>query len=167
MGIDIHMYICKDKKYIVKDVFDGSRNSEWFGNMQPDCNHDDTYDSLHFNYTRYGISEEAPQEYFDKYENQQGYYGYYYIKVKDFEDWFIRYRPDEDAGWVTRYEAWAYKHKGIEPEYLQKKLYKDDIIEDMKFIKVTYKWDTSAWLYSYLIDNEIPEDAIIQYCFDR
>ena len=160
MGVDIHLYICKDEKYIAEDIFDG-RNSEWFQNMQK-CGNDEVYDSLPL---EHGISNQAPAEW-NEYANKFGYYGFYYIKVGEFCDWFIAHRPDEDAGWVTRYEAWAYRYKEIEPEYLKKKLDKDDVIEDMKFIKVINKYDCSAWLYCYLMDNSIPEDAIIQYCFD-
>ena len=119
MGVDIHLYICKDEKYIAEDIFDG-RNSEWFQNMQK-CGNDEVYDSLPL---EHGISNQAPAEW-NEYANKFGYYGFYYIKVGEFCDWFIAHRPDEDAGWVTRYEAWAYRYKEIEPEYLKKKLDKD------------------------------------------
>lgn len=162
MGMDIHLFIVKNKEYIAEDIFDG-RNSTWFNNLQG-RGYDEEYDSLPRNY---GISDEAPEEWTHHYEDKSSYFGHYYLNVKEFKDWFLKYRPDEDAGWVTRYEAWAYKHKGIEPEYLQKKLSHDDIIKDMKFIKITNKYDCSAWLYCYLIDNDIPDDATIQYCFDH
>ncbi len=124
--------------------------------------YDEVYDSLPINY---GISDEAPKTYSEEFNN--GYFNFRYLNVKEFKDWFIEKRPDEDAGWVTSYEAWAYEHKGIEPEYLRKELTKDDVIEDMKFITVISKYDSSAWLYCYLEDNDIPDDATIQYCFDN
>lgn len=161
MGMDIHMFICKNKEYIAKDIFAG-RNSEWFNNMMGDGN-DEVYDSLPI---KWGISDEAPNTFSEEF-NDDWCFGFRYLNVKEFEDWFIEKRPDEDAGWVTRYEAWAYKHKGIEPEYLKKELTKNDVIEDMKFIVVTSKYDCSAWLYCYLVDNNIPDDATIQYCFDN
>jgi hypothetical protein len=51
----------------------------------------------------------------------------------------------------------------IDIEYLDG----EDIIEDVRFIEVTDKYDCSAWLYSYLVDNDISDDATIQYCFDH
>ena len=160
MGVDIHMYICKDKSYIAEDIFEG-RNSEWFGNMQKE-GEDEVYDSLPLGF---GISDQTPEDYSKEFEEYC--YGFYYINVKEFKDWFLEKRPDENAGWVTRYEAWVYEQKGIEPEYLRKELTKDDVIKDMKFITVTSKYDCSAWLYCYLVDNDIPDDATIQYCFDH
>lgn len=158
MGVDIHLYICKDKSYIAENIFEG-RNSEWFDNLQQ--NGDTEYDHLPVNY---GISDEAPADY-SKFEEYC--YGFYFIKVKDFKDWFLKYRPDMDAGWVTKYDAWAYETKYIQPDYLQKKLFKEDVLEDMKFIEVVNRHDCSRWLYDYLCAHNIPDDAIIQYCFDH
>ena len=162
MGMDISLYLVKKGKYIAEDIFSG-RNSEWFNNMMQRGD-DEVYNSLPLSY---GISDEVPEDWVKHYEDPGSYFGHCYINVKEFKDWFIEKRPDEDAGWVTRYEAWAYKHKGIEPEYLKKELNKNDVIEDMKFIVVTSKYDCSAWLYCYLVDNNIPDDATIQYCFDH
>ena len=163
MGIDCHMYIVKDKKYIAKDIFDG-RNTTWFNNMMGRGNDEVYNSSLPLGY---GISNEAPEDWVNHYKDPTSYFERHFINVKEFEDWFLEKRPDIDAGWVTRYEAWAYEHKGIMPEYLKKKLDKNDIIVDMKFITVTNQYDCSAWLYTYLIDNDIPDDATIQYCFDH
>ena len=162
MGMDISLYIFKNKKCIAEDIFDG-RNTTWFNNMMGRGN-DEVYDSLPLGY---GISDQVSEDWTKHYEDPTSYFEHHYINVKEFKDWFLKYRPDIDAGWVTRYEAWAYKHKGIEPEYLRKELNHDDIIEDMRFIKVINKYDCSAWLYSYLIDNDIPDDATIQYAFDH
>ena len=124
---------------------------------------DEVYDSLPI---KWGVSDEAPDAFSEKF-NEDWCFGFRYLNVKEFKDWFIEKRPDEDAGWVTRYEAWAYKHKGIRPEYLKKELTKDNVIEDMEFITVTNIYDCSAWLYCYLEDNDIPDDATIQYTFDH
>jgi len=161
MGMDIHCYIVKNKEYIAEDIFDG-RNTEWFNNMMGDGNNE-VYDSLPI---KWGVSKETPDAFSEEF-NIDWCFGFRYLNVKEFKDWFIEKRPDEDAGWVTQYEAWAYEHKGIEPEYLRKELTKNDVIEDMKFIVITNQYDCSAWLYSYLVDNNIPDDATIQYCFDH
>ena len=154
------MYIARNKEYIAEDIFEG-RNSEWFNNMMGDGN-DEVYDSLPIGY---GISEEIPDSYSENFKDWC--FRFHYINVKDFKDWFLEKRPDKDAGWVTRYERWAYENKGIKPEYLRKELHKDDVIVDMRFIEVTNQYDCSAWLYCYLEDNDIPDDATIQYCFDH
>ena len=160
MGMDIHLYIAKDKEYIARDIFDG-RNTEWFNNMMGDGN-DEVYDSLPI---KWGISDETPKTFSEEFKDWC--FGFRYLNVKEFKDWFLEKRPDEDAGWVTRYEEWAYLHKGIEPEYLRKELTKNDVIEDMRFITITNQYDCSAWLYCYLEDNDIPDDATLQYCFDH
>lgn len=154
------MSIFKNKECIAEDIFDG-RNTTWFNNMMGRGN-DEVYDSLPLGY---GISDETSEEWARLHEDPCSYFERHYINVKDFKDWFEDKRPDIDAGWVTRYEAWAYKHKGIVPE-LHRKLWENDIIEDMEFIEVTNPYDCSAWLYDYLKDNNIPDDACIQYCFD-
>lgn len=161
MGMDIHMALVKDKKYIAENIFDG-RNSTWFNNMMGD-GEDDVYDSLP---SHYGYSEQTPEEYKNDY-TMEWCFGFNYINVKDFKDWYLNHRPDEDAGWVTTYEKWTYETKGIKPNYLKCSLTKDDIIEDMHFITVVNKYDCSAWLYAYLVAHDIPDDADITYCFDH
>jgi hypothetical protein len=162
VGIDIHLSIFKNKECIAEDIFDG-RNSTWFNNIMGEGN-DEVYDSLPLHY---GISDETSEEWARFHEDPCSYFGRHYIKVKDFKDWFVDHRPDIDAGWATTYEKWVYENKGIEPVYLKKELNKDDVIEDMHFIVITNKYDCSAWLYNYLIDNNIPDNAVVQYCFDN
>ena len=162
MGMDITLSIFRNKECIAKDIFDG-RNTAWFNNMMQRGD-DEVYDSLPLGY---GISDEVPEDWVKHYEDPGSYFGHCYINVKDFKDWFLDKRPDEDAGWVTRYEAWRYKTKGEYPPCLKHYLTEEDIIEDVRFIEVTDKYDCSAWLYDYLIDNDIPDDAIIQYVFDN
>ena len=40
------------------------------------------------------------------------------------------------------------------------------IIEDMVWVEFNDKYDNSTWLYNYLDENNIPDDAWIVYCFD-
>ena len=162
MGMDITLSIFKNKECIAENIFDG-RNTTWFNNMMG-RGIDDIYNHLPIGY---GISDEVSEDWTKHYEDPCSYFEHHYINVYKFKEWFFKYRPDIDAGWVTRYEEWAYENKGIEPVYLQKRLDHDDIIEDMRFIQVTNKYDCSAWLYNYLVDNHISDDAIIQYCFDN
>ena len=58
-------------------------------------------------------------------EREKGYttgnYGFKAISVKDFKDWYERYKPYKRAGYLTVYQAWLYNSKGITP-------YEEDII---------------------------------------
>ena len=157
------MYIVKDNEVIADNIFDG-RNSEWFGNLQ-DEGWDDTYDNLPI---VHGISSKAPKT--SKFDmsllREKSYYGFYHIIVKYFKDWFEKYRPDKKAGWATTYEKWKIENKGYIPEDLPISLSKDDVIEDMHFVEYENKYDCSKWLYNYLIENDIDDNADITYWFD-
>ena len=156
------MYIVKNKKTLAEDIFDG-RNSEWFNNLQKD-GWDDTYNKLP---SKYGFSEQCPDNITKNYKDEFGFYGFHYINVGDFREWFIKYRPDIDAGWVSTYDKWRIENKEYVPEDLQHYLDKDDNINDMHFVTVQNKYDCSKWLYEYLNEYNIPNDADIWYCFDR
>lgn len=176
MGVDITMSIIKGTEYLYKDIYDG-RCSEWFQNLQ-DEGWDSEYDYLDI---RHGIPKVCPQDWVDSYneENHGYYYGHRYIKVIDFINWFEKYHPETDAGWVSKRDAWLYKNKGIVPE-LQYHLSEEDRVEDMEFIEVKNPNDQSLWLYKYLIDKKEflvsliykekgiidCEDAMIIYKFD-
>lgn len=153
------MYILnKDHEIIEKEIYDG-RNSEWFNNLRG-RGWDSIYDYLPI---KYGIPElfPIPEEKLIK----EHYYDFQYITVKDFKEWYKEFRPDIDAGWVQKYDAWAYRKKGIIPNlnhYLYVK--EDERIEDFEFIEVENKYDNSRWLYEY-IKKEF-DDSIIFYYFD-
>ena len=164
MGVDIHMYIVKNKNIIKENVFDG-RNSEWFNNIQGDGNSDE-YD--HFPIYKYGVSEQAPDELI-KEANEDYYYGHRTVKVSDFKQWFNKYRPDKQASWVTTYDKWRIENKGFTPDDFDYKfqLNKDDVIEDWHFVEWIDRYDCSAWLYNFLLEEKIDDDADITYWFDH
>lgn len=163
MGVDIHMFIVNENKNILKeDIFDG-RNSEWFRNLQ-DCGNDSEYDYCPI---VYGWQSVCSEDLVKKYADRQSYYGHFHISVKLFKDWFEKYNPHKKAGWVTTYEKWEIENHGYCPEnFFKYSLDKDDIIEDMHFIEWVNVFDCSLWLYNYLKDNKIPDNAWIVYCFD-
>jgi hypothetical protein len=162
MGKDIHLSILSAEGEILKqEIFDG-RNSNWFDNM---CGNgcDSEYDYL---YIYYGFPENASEDFVKRYEDEGSYFDRHYINVQDFYNWFLKYRPDLDAGWVSTYDKWRIEKKGYIPEdpihYLEAK----DNINDMHFVEFENKYDCSRWLYNYLINNNIPASANIVYCFD-
>lgn len=161
MGKDIHIHIVQNKEYIKKEIFDG-RNSEWFANLTRD-GLDDCYDLLDI---KYGLSPQAPEEIDKKSLTEDGYFDFYYINVKEFKDWFQKYRPDIDAGWVTTYDKWRIENKGYVPEDICHYLSEDDNPADMHFIEIVNQYDCSAWLSTYLVDHEIDDNADITYWFD-
>lgn len=163
------MSIFKKKKCLAEDIFDG-RNTEWFDKISGN-GWDDAYDFLAI---RYGVdNENVTNEWIKEYtEPDEGddrcyYYGHRFIKVEDYMDWFCKHNPDLDAGWVTTYEKWAYETKGIVPIEICQKLSDCADPNDAHFIVVENKYDCSKWLYNYIIEHEIPLDAVIQYCFDH
>ena len=160
MGMDIHMALVKNNEYVKEDIFDG-RNSDWFNNMAGN-GWDDVYDKLPMNY---GLSEQTPAEYEEKYKDWC--FNYRYINVKDFKEWFQKYRPDIDAGWVSTYDKWRIEKKGYIPEDIFHYLPEDANLADMHFIEVINQYDCSAWLFTYLVDNNIDDDVDIVYCFDN
>ena len=161
MGRDIHLSIVKNGEYLAENIFIG-RNQEWFSDLLGD-GWDDAYDELPKNS---GVSYQVPLNYEKKYNKDNFYYGFYYVHVKDFKQWYLKFRPDLDAGWVSTYDKWKYENKGILPSEVNHYLNKDDNINDMHFIEFVNEYDCSRWLYKYIYDHGIPDDADIIYCFD-
>jgi len=162
MGVDIHMFIVdKDKQILKEDIFDG-RNSEWFNNLQ-DRGNDNVYDYCPI---VYGWKPVCSKKLIRQYVDCQSYYGHFHISVKLFKEWFEKYNPHKEAGWVTTYEKWQIENQSYCPEDPKHFLDDDDIIEDMHFVEWVNEFDCSLWLYDYLIDNNIPDNAWIVYCFD-
>ena len=162
MGVDIHMSIVKNKEVIAADIFDG-RNSEWFDNLQGN-GWADEYDYLP---KKFGFSDQTPENIKQYYNKDAGFYGFYTVQVSEFKNWFEKYRPDLRAGWASTYDKWRIENKGYIPEDLPITLDKDMNPADMYFIEYNNLYDCSRWLNYYLIDNKIPYDADIIYCFDR
>ena len=161
MGMDIHLNIIHGNEIIAKEIFDG-RNTNWFNKLK-DAN-EGVYEKLPI---EYGTPEDAPQEIKDLEKEGPSYFGFRYIKVGDFKEWFRKYKPNVDAGWATTYEKWLIENKGYEPEELPHELPEDANLNDMYFIEYKSNWDDcSEWLYDYLIDNQILDNYTITYCFD-
>lgn len=160
MGMDIHMALVKNNEYVKENIFDG-RNSDWFNNMMGN-GWDDLYDKLPINY---GLSDQTPVEYEEKYKDWC--FDYHYVNVKNFKEWFQKYRPDIDAGWVSTYDKWRIEKKGYIPKDILHYLPEDANPADMHFVEVINPYDCSAWLFTYLVENDIEDDVDIVYCFDN
>lgn len=163
MGMDICMHIVKNGRFIKEDIFNG-RNSDWFMKLQGKSIRDE-YAKMPI---KIGVSKQTPNynENFIADKKEEGCFDFFYISVKDFETWFEKYRPDIDAGWVSTYDKWRMERKGYCPDELPHWLDAEDNIADMHFVEYNDPYDCSGWLYSYLVDNNIDEDADITYWFD-
>lgn len=160
MGVDIHMMILKRNGTVVREIFDG-RNSEWFDNLQ-NRGWSEEYDELPI---KYGLPENADPVDNGRAEKGSDYYGFHWITVGDFREWFETYRPNVDAGWVTTYEKFKYEVKHIVPE-VRYALSPEDILADMHFIQIVNRYDCSQWLYTYTLENRLNDEDIIYYYFD-
>ena len=166
MGVDIHMFVVKDKEVLKEDIFEG-RNSQWFNNLQGSYVTDLAYDHLP---VKRSWKEECgiPNELITEYKKEDCYYGHRMIRVSDYINWFNKYKPDLTAGWVTKYDAWAYYNKGIVPKDIYHNLKEADLAsEDAVFIEIKLN-GCATWLCEYLtnVKNGIPCDAYVIYCFD-
>lgn len=160
MGVDIHTFIVNkdDGSIIKKDLYEG-RNSEWFQDLQG-RGYKFEYDELP---TYIGIPEVITDGEIKEDYDTDFLFGFNYITIKDFCDWFVKYRPDKDAGWITTYDKWRVENKGYYPEdNLKYYLDKDDRIEDMHFVEVVDKYDPSAYIYNQIKDLN-DEDYFVYY----
>ena len=164
MGMDITMMIVKDNDYLATDIFEG-RNTEWFNNMMGRGNNE-LYNHLPIQAGNSPQTTKTWADYYGSEDYADSYFGVTYVNVGDYKKWFEEFKPNVDAGWTTTYEAWEYKKRGIEPE-LYHYLPDDANRHDMVFMEIESKYDCSKWLYDYLLEHKIPDDADIQYCFDN
>ena len=163
MGVDIHMFICRKGEILGDDIFDG-RNSEWFNNLQHQ-GWGSVYDHLSI---KGDFSKDVPEDLRERFNDPGTFYGHHNILVKDFAKWFKKYRPDLDAGWFSTYDRWRMICKGWvpDPDYVKHELEEGDNPVDYEFVEFEDEYDCSRWLYNYVVDKNIPEDATINYCFD-
>lgn len=175
MGVDIHLHIVHNGELLKKDIFDG-RNSDWFGNLSGRVT-EIAYDEFPCRYDwdceghcPDSLKDEYLKERKDEYWSGRWTYDERAINVKDFKDWYVKYKPYLKAGYVTRYDAWVYEKKGIapSPDDVEHYLWESDEphIGDKVWIEFEYSYEPSTWLCNYLLDNDIPDDAWLVYCFD-
>lgn len=173
MGKDMTMHIVdKDYNLLTTDekykygIYDG-RNSEWFSNLEGD-GFDNEYDYLPIENFHWRdeifVKNESLRPYMDKDNN--GYFNFRTMRVGKFKEWFEKYRPDLDAGWVTQYDKWAFERKSIDIEDRVRRYPSKEEIEGdaLVFIEYEKKYENSVWLYNFVKDYE--DDCLIIYCFD-
>ena len=162
MAADIHLsIISKEGKYRCRDIYDG-RDSEWFDNLRGNY----TNESYQNFPRRCGTPLVIPDDIKKAEEGEEGYYDFFHVNVGEFLEWFPEARPDIDAGWVSTYDKWLYERKNVIPE-LNRFLGEEDNPYDFHFIEVENPWDSSRWLYDYIIERkDITVDDFIVFYFD-
>lgn len=165
MGEDIHMYIVADNK-VIKNLSTGIRAYEWFDNLQQEG------DKIEYDYLNimFGMSQQAPktEEFSIEALKKKYCYGFYHFKVRDYLDWYEKYKPNTDAGWVTTYTAWKYKNKGLVPseDDVYHELPKDVNKDDYVFISFNGV-DTMAYDLYRVLFCAFPPNAEVTYWFDH
>lgn len=94
------------------------------------------YDAL-YSLFQCGLPEQATDE--DRRNiNELGYYNPYHINLKDYLEWFVKYKPEVDAGWFSTYDCWRIDNKHWYPhdESIKHYLDSDDNIHDWHFREV-------------------------------
>lgn len=170
MGTDIHAYVInKRTNEYVPILTGGYRNYDFFNKLQGRIDVMDV-DVLPLGVNDY-FYDNLPKGIKDAREAVGGGYGLEFMSVQLFNIWCLNNKPEKDAGWCTKYEAWLYRTRRIVPE-LYHALDRDDIIQDMEFIEVTDEY--SPWkllskeIWNVLTDKKWQDtECILCYFFDN
>ena len=166
MGVDIHMYLIDNKGNIINDNLYDERNYHWFDNItekgtDPEYKYYPAY---------YGLPKDIkiPKKIEDAHIIDY-YYNFYYMKLKDYVDWFFEYRPHIRAGYFTEYDKWLIENKGYVPD-------EDEVITNVEaiehpevYIFMTYEniYNPDKKIISKIdITDDSIEDYYIIYYFD-
>ena len=150
----------KHGKIIDEDIFH-DKKSTWFDNLAGSGNNE-VYHKLKLNYGKLKNAEYPADEF---------YFNFRFFKVSDFRDWYIKYRPNINVGWVNTRTKWLIENRDYYPETIKEELPVDVNPADWHFIEYKDKEDCSEWLYnylynsSYLYNRKVEEDAYIVYYF--
>ena len=167
MGVDIHIYVIdKFGKKKTDNLYDG-RNYRWFDDLQ-DRGMDPEY-----NYLPRLYWNDTPREIFNLFKDREkdDYYGMTAIRISDLIRWYNQYRPHVHAGWVTKYDAWLYRAKGIVPGeddvYTDPSIIEDFNIDLYEFIEYTDDYNPMTIIYNKITDNTlIANDDYLIFYFD-
>ena len=125
MGIDIHVMVVRNATIVIPEM-DLGRSYEWFSKLRYEENE---YGYLHWSYNP--EDEAIPPEV--RADIEKGYWGLKFCNVAEFVNWFYKYRPDIDAGWIRKKDAWLLDKKEIVPDSYCDTLEDDCIVADWEF----------------------------------
>lgn len=117
MGLDMICYIRNKEGVNLTDNLVDFRDSEFFCEVMGEgdrIEYQILSDIMVYNEELFSKEQEEEKE-----ARKEGYtagnYGFKAISVKDFKEWFNKYKPYKRAGYVPRYDYWLYVTKGIVP----------------------------------------------------
>lgn len=162
MGMDIHVHVVnKNGEYIKKNLFDG-RNRMWFQKIDHE---EDEYDYVKWIYDY--EAEFVPVEVKKVFRSDEysGYFGFKAVKVADLLNWYDRYRPDVDAGWIRRYDKWRWENKATAPDEIYHYFDESMNVNDWVWVENLPKEDECIKVIIDQIDNNQvnPNDYVIMY----
>lgn len=115
MGADIHIHAFKRNEILATDMAHGMRNYEWFDALSGanPTDFDESYIFFPDSCNRIDVKEICPKmdEIIENDINSGGFYGLNIYSLRDLIVWAESYKPNLKAGWVTRWEKWAYENK--------------------------------------------------------
>ena len=164
MGKDICMYLIDNKGNIINDNLYNGRNYHWFDNItgrgaDPEYNHYPTH---------YGLPKDImmPKKIEDEYIKD--YYDFYYMKLKDYLDWFNKYEPDIRAGYFTEYDRWLIENKGYIPDEDEVVTHIENVEHPEVYTFMTYEniYNPDKNIISNIDVHGSIEDYYIIYYFD-
>lgn len=164
MGKDICMYLIDNKGNIINDNLYNGRNYHWFDNItgrvtDPEYNHYPAH---------YGLPKDImiPKKIKDEYIKD--YYDFYYMKLKDYVDWFNKYEPDIRAGYFTEYDRWLIENKGYIPDEDEVLTHIENIEHPEVYTFMTYEniYNPDKNIISNIDVHGSIEDYYIIYYFD-
>lgn len=156
MGMDIYINVVdKDGNYIKKDLYDG-RDSEWFYNIIEELG------EYYYVPWTYGtdldyIPTEIKEMFDDGFRVKS-------VKVADLLNWYDKYRPDIDAGYIRRYDKWRWETKAIPPDQICH--FRDpDMDKDWVWIEnVPTRHEPIKEIIDQIDNNQVnPNDYVIIY----
>lgn len=138
MARDIFIRFYDEKLNRVNVGFDDfydrlGRDYEWFDNLRG-TGFDVEYDYLDYRYD-YKIRNEILDKDFPKDNLYECGYDYNAIDVKDYLEWYNKYKPYYKAGWVSKYDKWLYDKKGIVPNDDKVTLYREENDIDKEWLE--------------------------------
>jgi hypothetical protein len=163
MGVDIHMYVVSYGKYLSSDLFSG-RNYLWFDKIN---NNEDEYAYLNWKYT---LDENIPEDIRRWQKENNGYYGFKFVRISELLDWFETYKPNITAGWVHKIDAWKYRMKNIPifEDDIYSCLENNAIVEDWEFLELPDPDDCMEYIINQIkeIPNLETENSYLVVYFD-
>lgn len=168
MATDIHMYLIDNKGNIINDNLYDGRNYHWFDNIT------NRYTDFEYSYfpAHYGLplfeDIKIPKKIENDYTEKRGY-DFYYMKLKDYLNWFNQYKPHIKAGYFTEYDKWLIENKGYIPDEDEVITHIENIEHPEIYIFMTYEniYNPDKKIISKIdITDDSIEDYYIIYYFD-